>query len=1442
MRTRLSSLFIFLVCGLAALEADSDIFEEKTFIRNGDSLGYDLDRFLNFKHSSIDFASSNKLVKLPGVPSAVESQLSLDSDLQPMVVKNKLDRVFVLGKDGKTFLALHNPEGKEFKPESFAIGEELAKDSGYFCVDMTFDEKTSLFILCRYTKPQTDPKTQFYRLYQVDMQSPNLFTMGEFVLPAYERPSLKLLSQKPEDLTYSFILFSKSVNEKESGLFKTKLSVIKIKLNRARYFDSEGKEILTKASNEKARDMSIYDPETLEIEAKKQADAFLKHKASLTLLETKEVDIAEHILKENQNLQIQNLMIQKEEGNRLWGSVYEQGNFDRVRFFSCPFSLGAGQVDLQLFDCQVDSEPVKNFFAKEQDYVSTSPKNELKFCTFGEERCATGALPPGWKISRILLENRLAIVIIKIKDKFTLFLNDYRAKEFTWHSLDHLNPEQTYLIKTTKSGKPKHFLMSIEEKSIEFFDITLQKLLKIKKSDLDLSSKVDLTLNGVKIFDLEVSAYDNNRPVNICPNAAFSIVKAEDFTFKLRLPIRGSSLEFTPLSSQKFVYFDAVTHTVQPESPVSRIHVHKDVTYLFEAGSIKIFQSSFIANFKTSENHIFLTKPRKTIGGLKLNPTEIASISSYANIVVVISKKSEDLLLINTDTLEPVKFAVSDSMRKGRDCKLNSNFVVCVFGHYELGRSVEVLKAFEISSEGVEEKSGLSDRVVAFIEKQIEEKREALTGMKIVSYEIDSVRSNSVILFFSFVYDGVESNEFYKFKFPFTLTRSGISHVFERLDDFSSNTDINRKTTMISFDGQVVFLQTEPRYQVNVFEENSSFSLEYVDTNQVYAVETLKTHSLLAVVYRSLMDGSANLILYRVIRNAAKQTIRKQVLPGWNEQSSLRLTELAANVVGVWYTSQGSEVALQAFFEEGPILIGSSVADQVLVNQLPFGLNVQEDASFRSSSLKLINRKLDISQAKSFAVDQHVKVTGHITDIKSLDPLFSVSKPLSLEGAEVSLIGEISGESFPLSASFGENFVVEGPTPSVFVYVTPESKSSLKVLDSDSDRCNGIALGQKSLFCFWQKGGSFFLTQTGLTDGQSTSFEIGQGGHMPKLVRETENRLILARIHESGQFLVLTTFGKEVDFPISQLIDKKKLQTDSLRIADYYVASNQDEATTTSIILDSLENRLHIFHGDLDLKPLATLRHAYSLDRYGAFFRNITCAFKKETNSHVCLLYSDAQIIQLELTKIVGKTVSDFTFKLELRRSFKNVLFNDSFDPQFEISEALSNDNLAIFNRYAAQGESAIYLYGKDSPFSKFELKMEDSQRIKSIHFSKDSAKLIVLYSESSSLTSTLFRKAFRFGDYSIDLSQADLKDLKPLTSVPLEFHFFGDKFDHIVLEAAKDAASAPPKKSSLGFLPILIFALIGVISALLLAVVAGTIYFYVKRQERPDIVQPIHV
>lgn len=1443
MRTRLRFLIIFLVYGLAALEAESDIFEERTFIRSGDSLSYNLEKFLNFKHSSIDFSSSNKFVKLPGVPSTVDSQLNLSSELEPMVVKSKLDRVFILGKDGKSFIALHNSEGKEFQKKTFAVSEEIEKDSEYSCVDMAFDEKTSLFIICKHKKAQSDPNIQFYKIYQIDMGSPSAFTVGKFIFPAYERPSLKLLSEKPEDFTFSFILFSKSINEKESGLFKTKFSVIKIKLNRAIYIDSEGREISTKVYNEENRKLPINDKEDPQILASKLNNAFLKTKASLSLVENKDIDIAEHIFKENQKLQIQNLMIQKEGGNRLWGSVYEQGNFDQVKFFSCPFNLGVAQIDLQLYDCQIDSEPVKNFFAKEQDYISISPKNELKFCTFGEEKCATGALPSGWKISRILLENRMAIVIIKIKEKFTLFLNDFQEKEFTWHTLDHLNPEQSYLVKAMKSKKVKHFLMSIEEKTVEFFDVSLQKLFKIKKSDLDLGSKVDLSLNGVKIFDLDVSAYDNNKPVNICPNTSFSIVKAEDFTFKLRLPIRGSSLEFTPLSSQKFVYFDAVTHTVKAESPMSRIHVHKDITYIFEKGSVKVFFSSFIPNFKTSENHVFFTQPRKTISGLKVDPAEIESVSNYSNIMVVISKKSEDLTLINTDTLELIKFTVPEPMKKGKDCKLNNNSVVCVFADSYQEKKVEVLRSFEVSAEGVEEHPGLSNRIMRFMIEQFQEKKEALIGIKIISYEIDSVRSNTIIAFFSFVYDGLESNEFYKFKFPFTNTRFGVSNVFEKLDELSSNIDINRSTRMISFDGQILLLQSDPKYQINVFEGDFFFSLEYVDTNKIYAVETLKARNLLAVVYKSLQDGSANLILYRVIRNAAKQTIRKQVLPNWSEQSSIKLTELAENVVGVWYTSQGNEISLQAYFEEGPILIGSSVADQVMVNQLPFVLNVQEDSSFRSSTLKVLDNKLDISQAKSFAIDQLLKIAGHVADIKSLEPSFSVSKPLTFEGSEVSLVGEINPEFSPLSASFQSNFVVESPSPSTFVYITPESSSSLKVLENDSDRCNGIALGQKNLFCFWQKAGSFFLTKTALVEGHSTSYEISQGGYMPKLIRDSEEITILARISESGQFLVLTTIKKEDDAPLTQLIDRKKLQTDALRIADYYVAFNQEEQTTTSIILDTLENRIHIFHGDFELKPFATLRHAYSLDSYGAFFRNITCTFTKESNSHICLLYSDAQILQLEISKIVGKTVSDFTFKLELRRTFKNVLFNDSFDPQFEITEALFNDNLAIFNRYAALGESAIYLYGKESPFSKFEFKMEDSQRIKNIHFSNDGTKLIVYYSELSSSAVSLFRKTLSFGDYALKVTEADLTNLKTKTNVVLEVQFFGNKFDNIILEAVKGSEiKSNEKKSRLGFFPILIIILIAIVSALLLAAIAGTLYFYMKRQDRPDVVQPIHV
>ena len=53
---------------------------------------------------------------------------------------------------------------------------------------------------------------------------------------------------------------------------------------------------------------------------------------------------------------------------------------------------------------------------KQSDYVFISEDNFVKFCTFGKKECKKGHIEKNWDLKSIVLDNRIALVTVKIND------------------------------------------------------------------------------------------------------------------------------------------------------------------------------------------------------------------------------------------------------------------------------------------------------------------------------------------------------------------------------------------------------------------------------------------------------------------------------------------------------------------------------------------------------------------------------------------------------------------------------------------------------------------------------------------------------------------------------------------------------------------------------------------------------------------------------------------------------------------------------------------------------------------------------------------------------------------------------------------------------------------------------------------------------------------
>ena len=1396
------------------LPEQADLFQERTFIREKDILNYNLRQYFDFRQLSVNFSSKNLDLPLPGISVSQSEASYLDEIFEVRVFKSKEGRAFALSKNGKIFASFVAEKGTKLVEEPSKLGEMIQNLEGFFCSDMAFEGRSALLVLCHKPSQSKSTSSTTYKLFRVDYALPREMSSVEFSASLFENPSIKLVSPGKDSSTFQLILHDKNLEGR-----------IDSSINKAEIISFEFTETLYEKEQ-----MTPENKTNNEENSSQRYSLKLLKESKLSMIKSELIDFSQLLSLSQDSFTIQNLMLRTEESLELFGNFITQEDKKNIKTFRCPIKATSAISSASFEKCKIDSKPKKGFFLKEKDSISIDLDNKMLFCTAGKSKCSNGSLPDDWKLLRILLEDRTGILIVKIAEKITVFMNDFATQEFNWVKIDHLNTDQTFLAQSYDTSNMKKLLVSFEKDILRSFDFTVKKDLQISSGNLNQNNKVDLYLDGNQAFDLSISVYSDSLPVDVSSKNLVPFLRAKNNLFKLPLQIRGSDLTFATIGAQKVNYFNSVETDLSHNTKKTHIFIHNDLLYRFEADQVSIFKYSFSKSLTLASPHKLSTEFVAKINYDVIDPSKITSTTVVADFIVIIFDKSEETKMIDIKNKISLQPSQPDELAGGENCKVNFNFLFC---KYKTSKQFEVIRAFKITRNKFEEHRGIENGLTEFLLKKMNQKREKISEIRINAFEQDYIRSKRFIVFFNFLYGGMEKNRIYSLRIEFKNAEDSSSRVMNYLRNFSDDESIKKDAQMNCFDNRVAFTTNSPVYSTIIYDVNTSYQLENISSSKIFQIETLKSRNLLAIVYQELYTGNVVAVLYRVTQNALKQTIKKKILHNWSEESSIKLTTLDSSTVGLWYVNAKGEITLDAFFEEGPILISSSNKKSIIVNNLFFPTRTIEDLSFKTKSIKnLKNLSIDPSKESEIVLKDFVNISGNLIEISSQHNFIKVLQPLREKSPALPISDY---KTKPLFEKWKNRYLFSTEKSDEFKLVDDNSTSLITIPILNSNHCSEISMGEKNIYCFFQDESIQKIAIFSISSKTSKIVELNQAGHSAKILFEDENVSIFTQVQEGNQYIILHTLKHAISSVDSKFIGKVKLRTDSLRVFFFFFSLDK-EGLFTLFILDSINTRLYVYHADANFMSLPTLRRYYSLKNYGSFFRSLSCKNSKENNIHECLIFSDSSIVKANVKKSLNQPTSNYAFEFEFISEFKNVLFEESFDGKFSIGHSSSSTHFCVYNPETTEKSQSISFYSENSKFSRFKAKMEPTQKILFIDISNDEKELVVFFLEEGKV----FRKNLIIGDYVILIDKSKIESNQNFS---LMARYTDNQLENFTFNFQKiDDGKSKIAKNQKETLQTILVSLVIIVSVLLLVTIGFTLYFYVKRRNHapPNLVNEL--
>lgn len=1407
---KLNTLIYYFVILNISLQADNsfDYFSKDLYIREEDNFKINMNKYLSFYSSSINFSSNNEKVKLPGLLSINSEVILPKIPFKTSEFKAENNHFFILENDKRTFYDIHFNENQEYVEIDSEVKRFLIINEKFGCNDIIVVEER-VFLLCfnifQQKKMKKEEKLE-YRIVFYNYFKNTIEGSVKFNSSWMENPKFKLLNGVnrffEKETNAKFVLFDKEINS-ESYEEKKKFYFFNIKL--------------------KKTESSVFELSGIK----------LKPFENVLFGGTPTKLKVENIIFSNENGK-DNLIfvINKDEKGKKLGLVYK-----------CTLKMTENIADSKLHDCEhFINSLIQNFFQKNDYFIYTTNKNEMFFCVKNKENCKSGKIQPNWKIEKIMIEETKAVVIMTINKNYIMFINDFETNQFTWVYEKIKDFKDFRLFRSFEKNENKFFLLNFYNKGFAKRDITFQNELIINTSMFKEFEPVSLYLENLEIMKLNVKPWGGERLVDLNEDHRYHVVKTDSDKYKLRLGWSGNNLNFEN-NEETFVYHynnNKTEITSETLKKVGKIIIHADNTakyiYIFHDNGIIINSCIFKIKKIISE---FSCTEIKTVQYKKRDINNLVNITKIGNFILFDDKDSDKTNFYDKIKNQMVKIIKPENFKGYNYCRSRGNRFYC--SYTDPKTKVDYLRFFRFLGNKLTEMKNLTKEFNLLI-KELQEtsRRNELTEIRIKNFQFDTTDKRIVLIHFHMIYNTNLENIFYEIS---TRRNSRDNNYFikesKRKYDFENNADIKRNSEMHVMDSQVLFLTTEPKFKLFCYQDDSYFVFEYIDVKKIMQTLISSSNNKFAIVYQSHQNDKYYYAIFDVRQNSVKQLIRNEEIPEFKESMKLYLLKLDESrlLITLFDLETKKFIFSYVYFNKGPLMISNEISNGVLINDNIYDIQAIEDNTFNLSEYRYKKKENIIIQenTKPFSIifGDYIDIKGNLKTVDLKSNIYgdsaSIDVPLMLEKTEE--ISKIeNGKLFV--KTFAENFVYQLKEGNEFYIDTNKKKEIKIILGLDKGfNCQEIALTNESLICIWIKESFYFVTTKSFKnpEKEEEKFEISDNGDQLQVLEDNSSFLTIVLNSISRHKVLIYRFDrhqKNKNNYIVKNISKKTLATGNLKTSKFFSFLNAQTLITTVIIFDAENNKLYFYHSDIKtFKNKKILRKNIDLNFLEPLFDQVYCK-EKEENSFIfkCTLYSASRIYLMEITKSLDINISDFTWDYKLSSEFHNVLYPNSFHYNYNLINTEFKNYIFLFDENS-QTENSIVVYNtkEDHPYSYFIQKLENENKLESFHVVDE--KLIVYYINKSKL----IKQIYFIKDYRLNINnpQDFIKNKISFTAQFLNSNNYNLHLDFVHPEIVEEEV----QKKGKGLLIFLIVSIV-IVSLLILSAILTMIMLIKQRKK----------
>ena len=1412
------TLFIILTLTSFTLSdnlGEDDVFSLKRYMRDKDIFRVDINTFLDMSSSSIDFSSNNPNILLPGIPEP-EKQISLEGiKFSPLEFSSKNGFIFILQNDKRTFYNLKSNEKSEYEEDSGFINDFIKSDSNLRCNDLLVEQNFA-FLLCydHFDHERKNEKVK-YTLLGFDYFNKSIVLNEQFNEIYMVNPKIKifnLLNDKffENKQAFDFILFDKQVNDKN--------------------FDIDKKIVFLS-----------MDYVTVE------------EAVNLKLIEQKKIILNNFLdLDEKNPLKLTNLIVNKE--RKLTYFVYK---LDSVRVY---IRKCENDEKEKIFKkCEFFThQNVAHFFMKNDNYLFITNNKELFFCqAFSNKECKEGKIHNDWHIESILIEEDKAIVIMKIKTEYVMFINDYSENTFSWFISKQLDKEifNFRLMREIKISDIKYNLIYFYDQGFAKRDITFNPFLEIKANNLRSLEPIEIFLDYKKIMNLELIFWDGVTITNVYNNRNYSVLKDEKELYKLKLGYSGSNLEFKNDDFNKINYYNKLDIRIPQQNlhkGVGKIFTYGEFTYYFKESSVQILSCEFF-----NIDNIYDCKEKETILFDIIPSERLEKIQLVGDWFFFEGLNDNQILVFDLTAKKMFSLKFPENVTDINNCEVHLNLIYCLTRNEE--DIFDKLVFFTIVDKKLVSNDYLSGDYIELVKSLIAKDKAEITEVKIAKFDSDAGDTNFIHVLFDFISDGIYENRFVIFKISEKEGRYKLKFSNLNTELYKHNPNINESTQMFILDSQTLFLTTDPKYSLFSYDYNSYFHLEDVATNNVKHVQMNKKANLFGVIYQSHLTQDYQYIIYRITNNSVKQVIKRQIIEDYNEKYKIHFINLDHTKIGIILFDHENSEAINAnvFYEEGPILFTKDFNKEIQIGENKFPVNGIRDNSYHKTEFKYIKDEFyafeDLTVSEQLPLNEFLSFTGNLKDIhldtnilkKSLD----LKKPLNFDN-KIDL-GTIKKGFSPLLEIKEENILYETKKGSEYQLYNYKTHKITKIsFNLPEDRnCQSIALSINSAVCLYDQGSTSWIKLKDLNNNDSSFelFQLPSTGSGLKIIRDNNSDLTLSYIDANSSRLIIINTKRGAELSINtnsylisskdqkiKILNKKNLQCNELHITsyDYFLDASSD--MLTMIIFDSVNNNVLIYHANIDdLKYKKTLRRTLNLDYIDSLTYKMKCYKGVDLLEFECQIHGSLKIYELMITydENNNSNVSDFVWYFKITNKVYNYFYDNSFDNGYDPINTSNNDYLFVSDKNPVNNlyEIALYTYAVSSSYSYYIKTLENCSFLLNMDiFHENSLEYLRVYYLSTDLQIVI--EVFLIDDYILDIKKPKDTIKKELKIEPL----FKNKNSKFSIEFDFKNKYSPEKngdEKTKGLLTFLIVAIV-LVALIILVLLLALVVLYRERKQ----------